>query len=77
MTENTEIAALEHALLAEIGAAADLAAIERVRIAALGKKGRVSELMAKLGSLPGDQRKAFGQAVNGLKTRVGRSAGGP
>ena len=73
MTENTEIAALEHALLAEIGAAADLAAIERVRIAALGKKGRVSELMAKLGSLPGEQRKAFGQAVNGLKTRVGEA----
>ena len=71
MTQETDIAALESALIAEIGAAADLAAIERVRIAALGKKGRVSELMAKLGSLPGDQRKAFGQAVNGLKTRVG------
>ena len=71
MADNTDIAALESALIAEIGAAADLAAIERVRIAALGKKGRVSELMAKLGSLPGDQRKAFGQAVNGLKTRVG------
>jgi phenylalanyl-tRNA synthetase alpha chain len=71
MADDTDIAALERALIAEIGAAADLPAIERVRIAALGKKGRVSELMAKLGSLPGDQRKAFGQAVNGLKARVG------
>jgi phenylalanyl-tRNA synthetase alpha chain len=73
---DTDLSALESALIAEIGAAADLAAIERVRIAALGKKGRVSELMAKLGSLPGDQRKAFGQAVNGLKARVGEALEG-
>src|SRR5512145_1134700 len=70
MADNTDISVLERALLAEIAGAGDLDAIERVRIAALGKKGRVPELMAKLGSLPGDQRKAFGQAVNGLKTRV-------
>ena len=70
MADNTDLTALETALLAEIAGAGDLDAIERVRIAALGKKGRVSELMAKLGSLPADQRKAFGQAVNGLKTRV-------
>src|SRR5436190_13754500 len=66
----TDLTALERALTAEIAAAADLAAIERVRIAALGKKGRVPELMARLGTLPGDQRRAFGQAINGLKTRV-------
>jgi len=71
MTQDTDISALERALLAEIGAAADLATIERVRIAALGRKGRVSELMARLGTLPADQRKAFGQAVNSLKDRVG------
>jgi phenylalanyl-tRNA synthetase alpha chain len=76
MTEATELSTLESALIAEIGAAGDLAAIERVRIAALGKKGRIPELMAKLGSLPGDQRKAFGQAVNGLKTRVGEALEG-
>jgi phenylalanyl-tRNA synthetase alpha chain len=71
MADNADLASLESALLAEIAGAADLAAIERVRIAALGKKGRVPELMARLGSLPADRRKAFGQAVNTLKTRVG------
>src|SRR6185295_3194691 len=76
MTQETDIAALESALIAEIAAAADLAAIERVRIAALGKKGRVPELMATLGTLPGDQRKAFGQAVNGLKMRVSEALDG-
>jgi phenylalanyl-tRNA synthetase alpha chain len=70
MTEENEIAALQAALTAEIGAAADLAAIERVRIAALGKKGRLSALMARLGSMPPDRKKAFGQALNGLKAQV-------
>ncbi len=70
MTDTTQLPAIEGALIAEIGAAADLAAIERVRIAALGRKGRVPELMATLSSLPADQRKAFGQAVNGLKARI-------
>jgi phenylalanyl-tRNA synthetase alpha chain len=71
MTDTTDLSALEGALLAEIAGAGDLDAIERVRIAALGKKGRVPELMARLGALPADQRKSFGQAVNTLKTRVG------
>jgi len=70
MTETADITALERALIEEIAAAGDLAAIERVRIAALGKKGRVTELMARLGTLPVDQRKAFGQSVNSLKQRV-------
>jgi len=64
------VAALETALLAEIAVAHDLAALEQVRVAALGRRGRVPELMQRLGSLPADERKAFGQAVNGLKARV-------
>ena len=51
-------------------AAGDLAAHRAVRIAALGKKGRVSELMADARHAAAEQRKAFGQAVNGLKDRV-------
>ena len=61
---------LETELLAEIAASADLAGLDAVRVSALGKKGRVSELMATLGSLPPDERKFFGQTVNALKTRV-------
>src|SRR5262245_59597584 len=76
MADKTDITTLESALLAEVAGAGDLDAIERVRIAALGKKGRIPELMAKLGSLPADQRKDFGQAVNGLKTRVGEALEG-
>jgi phenylalanyl-tRNA synthetase alpha chain len=70
MTSNTDITALERDLVSEIAAARDLAALEQVRIAALGKKGRVSELMSQLGKLAPDERKAFGQAVNAVKERV-------
>ncbi len=70
MTASTDITALERDLISEISAAGDLAALEQVRIAALGKKGRVSELMAQLGRMAPDERKAFGQAVNAVKERV-------
>jgi phenylalanyl-tRNA synthetase alpha chain len=70
MPEQADIAALERALVVQIDAAGDLAALEQVRIAALGRKGQVPELMAALGQLPADHRKAFGQAVNAVKMRV-------
>jgi len=64
---------LERDLLDAIAAARDPGSLEDVRVAALGKKGRISELMKGLGALAPEQRKAFGQAVNGLKTRVGEA----
>ena len=63
--------ALERELLESVAAARDLAGLEQVRVAALGKKGRISELMARLGSLAPVERKGFGQAVNEIKGRVG------
>ncbi len=61
---------LETELLAEIAATADLAGLEQARVAALGKKGRVSELMARLGTMAPEARRDFGQAVNEIKGRV-------
>jgi phenylalanyl-tRNA synthetase alpha chain len=66
----TDLAAVESTLLADIAGASDVASIEQVRISALGKKGRMAELMATLGSLPNEEKKAFGAAVNAVKTRV-------
>lgn len=66
----TDLTKLEADLLADVTAAGDLAALDAVRVSALGKKGRVSELMGKLGSLPADERKAFGAAVNAVKQKV-------
>ncbi len=66
----TDLSAIESELVAEISAAADLAAIEQVRISALGRKGRVPELMSRLGKMPAEERKSFGAAVNQLRDRV-------
>src|SRR6185503_1076082 len=53
-----------------IGAAQDLAALDQVRVGAVGKKGSVSALMSRLGSLQGDEKRAWGAAVNQLKDEV-------
>ena len=62
---------LEQELLADIAGTGDEAALEAVRVAALGKKGRISELMKGLGAMAPEERKAAGPALNGLKHRVG------
>ncbi len=64
------IDALEGALMEAISAAADEQAIEAVRVAALGKKGSVSELLKSLGGMTQEQRQNFGPEINGLKNRV-------
>jgi phenylalanyl-tRNA synthetase alpha chain len=56
--------------LAEIGRSADLAALDAVRVAALGRKGSVTELLKGLGSLPASERKAAGAVINEAKTRI-------
>jgi phenylalanyl-tRNA synthetase alpha chain len=66
----SDLKKLEAELLKDISGAADLAGIEEVRVAALGKKGRISQLMAQLGKMAPEERKAFGQAVNEIKSRV-------
>ncbi len=66
----SDLAALENETLAAIGAASDEAALESVRVGALGKKGAISALLATLGKLPPDERKAHGAAINALKDQV-------
>ena len=51
LTNNNDLIALEQALMADIAAAADEQSIEAVRVAALGKKGSVSELLKTLGAM--------------------------
>ncbi|MGD9845075.1 MAG: phenylalanine--tRNA ligase subunit alpha [Variibacter sp.] len=66
----SDIETLERKLLNEIEAASDEAALETVRIAALGKKGSVSELLKTLGAMTPEERKTKGPAINGLRDRV-------
>src|SRR5271166_7147615 len=65
-----DLKALEDELLAAIAAAKDDAAIETVRIGALGKKGSISELLKMLGTMTPEERKQQGPLINGLRDRV-------
>jgi phenylalanyl-tRNA synthetase alpha chain len=44
-----------------------LAALDRVRVAYLGKKGRLTVLLKQLGGLPADERPAMGAEINAAK----------
>ncbi|MBB5753083.1 phenylalanine--tRNA ligase subunit alpha [Prosthecomicrobium pneumaticum] len=61
---------LERQIRGDIDAAADEAALEAVRVAALGKKGSVSERLKGLGGMTPDERKTMGPALNGLRNRI-------
>lgn len=61
---------LEKQLLDEIAAAGEEAALEAVRVAALGKKGSVSEKLKLLGSMSPEERQTMGPLINGLKNRI-------
>ena len=66
----TEIETLKGELLAAVAAATDLAALEAVRLDALGKKGRISVQLKTLGGLEAELRKQTGQALNLVKDEV-------
>ncbi|MDZ5697361.1 phenylalanine--tRNA ligase subunit alpha [Chelativorans sp. M5D2P16] len=61
---------LEKAIREEIAAARDEQALEAVRVAALGKKGTISEKLKTLGAMSPEERQVMGPAINGLKNRV-------
>jgi phenylalanyl-tRNA synthetase alpha chain len=66
----SEIDRLEQDVLSTIASAPDEAALEAVRVAALGKKGSVSALLATLGKMSPDERRVEGPKINGLKEKV-------
>lgn len=66
----SDIENLETDIVAKIEATSTEAALEDVRVAALGKKGVVSERMKTLGKMSPEERKEMGPALNGLKTRI-------
>ncbi|MBV9219670.1 MAG: phenylalanine--tRNA ligase subunit alpha [Methylobacteriaceae bacterium] len=69
----TDLQALEARTLGDIAAAADEAALEVVRVAALGRKGSISALLASLGKMSPEDRKSYGASVNALRDRVGEA----
>src|SRR6201991_1738070 len=66
----SDLAKLETEILSAIAAASDEAALEAVRVGALGKKGTISALLATLGKMSPEERKTTGAAINAAKDRV-------
>ncbi|MEM6847682.1 MAG: phenylalanine--tRNA ligase subunit alpha [Pseudomonadota bacterium] len=60
------VSEIEHA----VANATDEAALDAVRVAAIGKKGTVSQRMKTLGKMTPDERQVMGPALNGVKNRV-------
>jgi phenylalanyl-tRNA synthetase alpha chain len=67
----TQIEHIREQALADIAAAGTPDAVEALRVALLGKSGSVTAQLKSLGALPGDQRKAAGEAINLARDAIG------
>lgn len=65
-----QVAADRDEALASVAAAADLPALDAVRVAFLGKKGRLTAVLKTLGKLSKEDRPAVGGDVNAAKDAV-------
>ena len=69
----SDLTTLQQQILADIAGASDEAALEAVRVGALGKKGSISALLATLGKMTPDERKTEGAAINLAKDAVSQA----
>ncbi len=64
---------LKDETMSAVAAAADMTALEALRVSALGKKGTITGQMKALGGLDPEARKATGQALNQIKDAVAQA----
>src|SRR5205085_3783501 len=65
-----ELDRLRDDILREIGEAGSPEALEAIRVAALGRRGRLTELMRGLGALAPEARRDAGAALNTAKDEI-------
>ena len=61
---------LESEAAVSIASAATASELEELRVNLLGKKGKISSILAAMGRLPGDERPVVGQRANRLKQNL-------
>ena len=66
----SEIESLTTQALADIAAATTPDALEALRVGLLGKSGSITAQLKSLGALPGEQRKAAGEAINRARDAI-------
>ncbi len=67
------IESLSKQALADIAAARQPEQLEALRVSLLGKNGSITAQLKQLGTLPADQRKAAGEAINRIRDEVGQA----
>jgi len=70
MTFLDQIAPLRETALAELKAAADLAALEQAKVNYLGSHGKFTALLKQLGTLSKEERPAAGKLINEAKVEL-------
>ncbi|MFZ5836575.1 MAG: phenylalanine--tRNA ligase subunit alpha [Pseudomonadota bacterium] len=66
----SDIEAQTREMLLAVNNAADISALEAVRIALLGKKGALTEMMKSLGAMSLEERKIQGPVLNGARDQL-------
>jgi len=67
----SEIESLSKQALADVAAASSPDALEHLRVALLGKHGSITAQLKSLGTLPAEQRKIAGEAINRARDAIG------
>lgn len=67
---NIDLDSLQAQALAELGAASDETSLDAVARRYLGRKGSITELMARIPTLAAAERPVYGQAVNTVKRAI-------
>jgi len=70
VSEAQDLTQLRNSSLAAVSAAANLAALEELRIQLLGKKGSITLALKTLKDIPAENRKSVGAELNQLKNSV-------
>jgi phenylalanyl-tRNA synthetase alpha chain len=65
-----DLESLTHTAETAIDAASSLDELDSLRVAYLGKKGKITALLKELGNLPPEQRPEAGAAINAAKDRL-------
>lgn len=66
----SDIEVIKSEIEKEIETVQDVKALDDVRVTALGKKGRITELLKTLGAMPMEERVVFGKKINLAKTEL-------
>lgn len=70
MIDKEQVNKVTSQALSEIQAAVDIKVLDNIRVRFLGKKGQLNLLLKQLGSLPSDERRTVGAALNEGKKQL-------